>query len=329
MKEGIMRATMTMAICLVLVALLPVVHGDSNVETARGPENCRLFGMITGVPGRVDEYQYYLDKFKLPTAPQNNGWSLSAYSEYHDGGYLGEPGKPMTIRSNVAIRQDQVIYNAAMKLITRLFPQVIIAHLRNASSGCNHIADPHPFSREFNGKEYLFIHNGGLWGRDLDLLIHNLVAGYAEPRTCPDSPIDSEYLFLFFLKIMEKTGWDEFQSLRLWTGVLRNSLVHHEWNAINAIVTDGDTLWAVRCLRDGYGFPLHFISTPGLHTYIVSTESMGAGWTSLWDPGIYQFRPGTPPQWSFPRDPDPETERWLTGDMDDRGPPVDMGLGQP
>lgn len=266
-------------------------------EVGPEPENCRLFGVATLSPQTYQDYDDYLMKFQYPTQHQYSGWSLGFYSEYYAGGMLSIPGMPMVIRSHLPVIYDRAMFRSIHDLAIRMRPQVLLAHQRNASSGCVEVADPHPFMRSFNGKWYLFQHNGGVWGRDLEILINSLVANYATPENCPDTPIDSEYLFLFFLKIMAKTGWDEFNSLQLWAGILQRYLVNRNWNACNIIVTEGLNLWAVKLRRNQSGFELTYHRGPQARTYVVSTEALGEDWYPLFNDSVYYFKPGHEPLW--------------------------------
>ncbi|HPQ39192.1 MAG TPA: class II glutamine amidotransferase [bacterium] len=254
-------------------------------------ENCRLLGIVTSNPPDTDAIATILKGFRTPSYPQDSGWSLAAYSNIETGGKLGIPYQPMIIRTQTPILNDLHTWEIVANLVTRLEPGVVLGHLRNASSGCSEIADPHPFQREYNGRFYLMIHNGGIWGKDLDYLTKYLITGDDYPQNCPGSPIDSEYLFIYLMQLIQENGGDPWRALYDWASTLTDT-VTNDWNALNIVLSDGEIIWALRLSYRSDRFSLNYSTLPNQKGYAVSTEALGPGWSPLPNFSLAEFRAG-------------------------------------
>lgn len=295
-KRPTILAGLGALLILVLVYLvpgnLPVPHRENmSVDIRDTRENCRLLGIVSPIPPDIDAITTVLKGFSHPSYPQSSGWSLAAYSNYESGGYLGIPNRPMIIRTQTPILNDRHTWNTVSNLVTRLEPEVIIGHLRNASSGCSHIADPHPFEREYNGRYYLMIHNGGIWGKDLDYLKEFLIEGDQLPENCPDTPIDSEYLFIYLMELVKQNGGDAWSALYEWGSTLTNTITD-DWNALNIVLTDGHIIWALRLSYRSDRFSLNYLPIADERGYAISTQALGPGWTPLPNFSLAEFRAG-------------------------------------
>ncbi len=259
-------------------------------------ENCRLLGITLYRPGPEEQLLSILDRYSHPFYQQRSGWSLAVYSEYQDGGFISEPGKPMIIRSERNISNDRELYDSVSEFMVRLQPNVIFGHLRNATSGCTNVANPHPFQRSYRSRQLLMTHNGGVWGDDLKYVQDVLLEGKAEPMSCPDTPIDSEFLFLYLLKILEHRNVGIFEACQIWGATLLQNL-EGQWSALNILLTDGEALWAVRISTWDTSFFLHYKFLEEFLGYGVSTQSLGGGgWTLLPNYSVAEFRPGQLPR---------------------------------
>jgi predicted glutamine amidotransferase len=308
-KEGVRKKVILKTKLLrswVIVLLVSIILGlslrmNQKNQTAgviperEARENCRLLGIITRLPVPLSYIGNILDQFKSPRYPQMSGWSLAAFSDITSGGKLSMPGYPMIIRSEMEVGEDESVYDSVTQLVLRLKPNVVIGHLRNASSGCTDVADPHPFQKEINGKQFLFIHNGGVWGQDLEVLVNDLLKGEAIPLSCPETPIDSEYLFLYLLKIMQDEAPDPYYACQIWA---RSLLAHltNQWNGLNIILTDGETLWGVRCSYQSSSFLLHYNELGESTAFSISTEALDYGWTLMRNNTVIELKPGFHPR---------------------------------
>jgi glutamine amidotransferase len=131
-----------------------------------------------------------------------------------------------------------------------LLSSIYVAHVRQKTTGKTtptH-ADTHPFSRELNGREYCFAHNGTLtghfWERPLG-------------RFRPIGHTDSEYLFCLLLAELESFAHlaeeiedtrqiDELQRVgrhegeRQWKWLHQFLLHMNKYGRLNCILTDGE-----------------------------------------------------------------------------------------
>ncbi len=273
-------------------------YGSKNAldlkEGKRAPdktENCRLFGAVSGDSCVMEDVREQLLLFAQTDSYQRSGWAAACYDNVEHKGLLGIPGYPLVIRSPVPINEDQEIFCSVVELMIRYDPEVIVAHLRNATSGCSHVADPHPFLREVRGKWYTFSHNGTVWGDDLAFLIDELVQGWSEPLNCPTEPIDTEYLFLYLCRLLGETELDEQEALHLWATNLISGF-SDEWSALNVVISDGETIWGVRCTREGYGFPLNYCALDLERSgYVISTDVLSPQDIPIDDHRIIELRP--------------------------------------
>jgi len=291
-----MISLLTCCIVLILPGNAQVSESKTVAVESEGPtrENCRIFAAVADPFNRIDRVVELLNRFSYPTRPQESGWSLTCYSEISRKGYLPITGYPMIVRSHMPIIFDHEIYSSTVNLVTREDPGVILGHLRNSTSGCSYVANPHPFLREFNGKWYTFMHNGGVWGSDLDFL-KNLLDEWASPINCPESPIDSEYLFLYVLKTMETMGYTEFEALDHCVSTLLEGF-GTDWNAMNIIMSDGETVWGVRSRRGQNGFRLHYHSLDlELSGYILTTDRIASNAIYLNNHVIIELKPHMKP----------------------------------
>lgn len=256
-------------------------------------ENCRLLSIVSASPPNLDAMATALKGFCRPTYPQNSGWSLAAYSDFEEGGLLGVSGEPMIIRTQRPILYDTEMWNSATDLILRLEPTLVMGHLRNASSGCSYIADPHPFVREYDGRTFLLIHNGGVWDKDLDYLVDHLIYTDDTPRNCPGDPIDSEYLFIYLMQLIEEFQGDVWPAFSTWAHTLTDQL-GDDWNALNIVLTDGHLIWAARISYRSTRFSLHYAEFANRNGFGVSTQKLGPEWIPLPNYTIAEFNPGHP-----------------------------------
>ena len=263
-----------------------------QISTER--ENCRLFGVVCNDGAPSDYLKKALKDFANPSLPQYSGWSIGYYSEYFNNGLLGIPGKPQIIRSAQEIEYDQEIFHSVSNLAIREFHNVIISHLRNASSGCINIADPHPFEFQVGEKTYLFAHNGGVWGNDLKMIVDDLLDDFSKPQTCPDTPIDSEYLALYLQKILTYEESHPFEACHIWLQTLLDHL-HGDWNALNIILTDGIKIWTVRSSTTWHRFPLNYKRLPLSSGYMISTDG-DWDWIALDNHSVGEFSVRYPPK---------------------------------
>jgi len=169
----------------------------------------------------------------------SDGWSISFYNG--TTAFVARSEKP----SHVDDKFDKTIEE-----LTNSKSNIVIGHLRRASSGCvEGVPNPHPFQRFQGTHNWLFGHNGGI---SKDLLMELIGEEYLTshpPQTCtdnaPDSWVDSELYFIYLLKHIEEVDDNVKKGLK---NALRKltAKIDKEDQYLNFFLTDGKKVWAFR-----------------------------------------------------------------------------------
>ena len=116
--------------------------------------------------------------FRLRGGDNPDGWGLAFYPD----------------NSVQVFKESKIAIESQLSNFLRDYEQmqsrVFVAHVRKASSGNLSHSNTHPFSRESNGKEYVFAHNGTLRSHKKRLVLE---------RFKPIGETDSEHLFCYLL----------------------------------------------------------------------------------------------------------------------------------
>lgn len=186
---------------------------------------CELLGMSfnTKVNPRVS-----FKGFRRRGKANPNGWGLAFYADkscqiFKEELEAGESALSTFLEDYNGIQSD-----------------IIIGHVRLASCGNISRQNTHPFSRELNGKEFVFAHNGTLGDcRNLDI-----------ERFTPIGDTDSEYAFCYLLDAISREGilpWAE-EGFRWLAEELRRI---NDLGSFNCIFSDGEYLF---CYYDKNGY---------------------------------------------------------------------------
>src|ERR1051325_82344 len=140
---------------------------------------CELMGMSFAKPALAS---VSIQAFSERSKDNADGWGLAWYPD----------------RSVAVIKQPlrwSVQHTQFLEHYPGLFSSIYVAHVRQKTTGATPThADTHPFTRELNGREYCFAHNGTLlddfWERPLG-------------RFRPIGRTDSEFLFCLLLAELE------------------------------------------------------------------------------------------------------------------------------
>jgi len=118
--------------------------------------------------------------------------------------------------------------------------KISIGHVRYTSVGSKSHKNTHPFHRELNGKEYVFVHNGTLRN------YKNL----ALERFKPIGETDSEYVFCYLLNCIEKQGITKWKKGDFdWLEEKLKEI--NKYGDFNCIFSDGELLF---CYYDKNGY---------------------------------------------------------------------------
>ncbi|UCE66254.1 MAG: class II glutamine amidotransferase [Candidatus Zixiibacteriota bacterium] len=222
--------------------------------------NCRMWGAVS------NDFEDSLIIKNLVTYPNSlknlsqwantDGWGIGYYPAFGDSLIIE--------RSKLQAFYDPV-FDSTVSGIDISVPKIILAHIRNCSSGCcchncETITNPHPFWRYKNGRYWSFAHNGhldkavllGLIGEDY--LTRNPPTGSGIPECDPSDTsliVDSELYFLFLLMNIEANNWNVTDGI---IEALSELIVINPHAYMNFILSDGENLWGF-CA----GFSLYYI----------------------------------------------------------------------
>jgi len=192
---------------------------------------CELLGLCFNQPVQP---RISFRAFRRRGEDNPHGWGLAFY-----------PGK-----SALILKEPLESVVSALSTFVQEYPyiksKIFIAHVRRTSIGSISYDNTHPFSRELNGKEYVFAHNGTLRN------FRRLKLG----RFKPLGKTDSEHVFCYLLSEIEERGienWteDDFEWLH------EKFREINTYGTFNCLMSDGEYLFAYHDI-DGYN-GLHYV----------------------------------------------------------------------
>jgi predicted glutamine amidotransferase len=233
---------------------------------------CELFGMSFNQPV-VSNFSFR--GFIRRGNDNPHGWGMALYPDQAKSVQI------IKEKYNADKSEMAAFINGYPKLRSRIY----LSHVRRKSRGDASYPNTHPFSRELNGRDYCFAHNGTLRvGFE-----QNLPLG----RFKPTGETDSEYAFCYLMGFIEQhiQEWDikAFQTLH---EVLRN--INKEGN-FNCLLSDGEYLFCyhdqseynglcytqrqapfsnVRLLDEDYEIDLEYEKSPSQKGAIVATMAL-------------------------------------------------------
>ncbi len=210
---------------------------------------CELFGFSCSGEGCADER---LQRFAEHSGRNPHGWGLAYYT-----------GSGAVLKKKAVEAQKSPEYFDAAKMAKS---DIIISHIRHASCGKINEDNCHPFKQAFQGKDWVFAHNGHVDG----------VARHV--RTTGET--DSESVFNMLLdNIAEYSHLDN--------GVTYNSIINgiasifsdYEFGrqvGLNFIMSDGSTLYAFNHHGEK---PMYYKKTSGPegNSITISTQKLDSG----------------------------------------------------
>ena len=239
---------------------------------------CELMGLSFARPISAD---FSIREFALRGEENADGWGLAWYSDQS----VSLVKEPIEWRSSK--------HTSFLETYPHLLSSIYIAHVRHKTFGGppTH-ADTHPFTRELEGRDYTFAHNGSL---------HGVFEKFPLGRFRPVGATDSEYGFCHILDEAARTsGFLDTEAGWKW--------LHGKLKAMNALgnlnclISDGRRLFAYHdaarykglCLRkvhihrhetrrfEDSAVKIDLASEEGKplnHGYVVATRPLSsAGW---------------------------------------------------
>ena len=226
------------------------MNSTNNINETE--HNCSMWAAISNnFPDSLIYNQLLDEPFSSKFISQSynfDGWGISYYSNFSDSSVIA--------RGAVRAFNDSV-YDSVVLAVNASEPEIILAHIRNCSSGCcchgcDSIANPHPFERYKNNKYWSFEHKGDVEKPLLfeligeEYLANNPLTGSGIPECDPSDSaniIDSELYFVYLLKNIEDNGWNVAAGLR---EALLELIYLSRYGAFNFILSDGNSIWAFR-----------------------------------------------------------------------------------
>ncbi|MDP3065389.1 MAG: class II glutamine amidotransferase [Methanobacteriaceae archaeon] len=152
-----------------------------------------------------------------------HGWGLALYPDQ----------AAMVIKEPLKGSESQL--SDFLEKYPLLRSRIFLAHVRNSSQGGVAYRNTHPFTRELQGREYVFAHNGTLTDyQDLEL---------GRFQTLGDT--DSEYIFCYLLKRIEEQKIDlmDFDNFSWLKNIFRDI---NCYGPFNCFLSDGENLFTYR-----------------------------------------------------------------------------------
>ncbi|MCD6380902.1 MAG: class II glutamine amidotransferase [Candidatus Odinarchaeota archaeon] len=223
--------------------------------------------------------------FNKPVRPGISFRAFRRRGEYnpHGWGIAFYPGKSALVLKE-PIKSTVSYLSEFLERYSGIRSKIFVAHVRYTSVGVVNYDNTHPFSRELNGREYVFAHNGTLKN------FKSLRIG----RFKPLGGTDSEYVFCHILDEIGERGienWSE-DDFR-WLGEKFREI--NGYGKFNCLMSDGEYLFAyhdingykglhyvrreapfpsIRLLDDDYRVDLSEEKDPSQRGYIVATHPL-------------------------------------------------------
>ena len=138
-------------------------------------------------------------------------------------------------RSQEAIYKDEHFAAPAQQLIASM-PTLFIGHARKATIGKVAVTNNHPFV--YNNLS--FCHNGSFFQSQAVPLTSDIKANI-------EGSTDTEHLFYYIIQLLEEKKDVSPSALR---AAFKKAIIylrkHHEYTALNIVLSDGRYIWAVR-----------------------------------------------------------------------------------
>jgi len=284
-----------LATLLVVLFFQPIAHPSSE-----NPHNCRIWGTVfSELPDSIKPLMAtHLAGLKQLGTSNPDGWGMAYFLPQDDGVLIpvhakGEPGSHNDPR-----------YDRQSALMLSYMGSAALAHVRRSSSGSSGIPDPHPFFRQgvFRDFRMLFAHNGTVPVAVLLSLIQDLdpVYLYNNPPDYAPVYLDSDLLAIYIMETIDTYRDSTIEScIKIATQALDSALISTPAE-YNFVMSDGNTLWAVRCASGYTNAPtLHYfpLISPSPF-YVVASQpldTLGELWVAMPESTLTVLSPGESP----------------------------------
>lgn len=271
---------------------MPATIQLSSSFDASQSHACRLWGAI-GEPISPETVQEDLvslpNSLKALGASNRNGWGLAYYNS--------TPANETIVYRGILPASEDLAFDEAAGEIAKNEPQIVVGHVRTATSGLTDIPDPHPFKRFKNGKWWLFAHNGGISKSVLIDLIGEEYLNANPPQVGDNSTqwVDSELYFIYVLECIEEQNWNVTRGISEATTTLYQA---YPAATMNFLLANDEQLWGF-CK----GHSLYYLYTVSnknaTQTTAIASQyptSTQGNWTMMMDFDLIEASTNTPPK---------------------------------
>jgi predicted glutamine amidotransferase len=203
---------------------------------------CRMYGAIGG---NLPDGMLYVHLVTDPNSIYNlspantDGWAIGHYLDFGD--------TPLFARGEPQANTDPS-FITAVEAVNTSEPQITMAHIRQGTTGCDNVPDPHPFYRDKAGKWWVFMHNGTVDKTRMTGLIGPAYLTANPPNgsgiaECAAGVVDSELYFLYLLKRIEENSWNVTNGI---VAAVNEIVADGETGGLNFVLSDGFRIWAFR-----------------------------------------------------------------------------------
>ena len=256
---------------------------------------CVLYGIMgDDLPDGIMVNNLITDSNSMIYGDQSNGWGIGEYADWGATPTFTRSAEKPSVDGQWCDFDGTCVeagaYAATVSQMDETKPKVVLVHWRTGSSGCGgYVADAHPFYREYDGKTWSFIQNGGCnkeraryliidgstdsedndWVNDLPNS-SGVLGCYPLQYWKYDEPeggwvvgdiewaIDSELYFLLVMKHIKESHANGGTTLDGIVKAIARLLNHGETQSINFIMSDGNTMWG---FKRGYTLNYKYDST--------------------------------------------------------------------
>jgi glutamine amidotransferase len=178
---------------------------------------CELLGLSFNKPVNAS---ISFRVFRRRSSNNPDGWGLAYYSE----------NSAVIIKEPIKANKSQVAENIISS--KNLTSKIFTSHIRYSSCGEICFKNTHPFIQKVGNKDYVFAHNGTLYGYK-SLLLENYF---------PEGETDSEYIFCYILDKIKQMNISEWTKPNfVWLEKLFCEI--NNYGNFNCLMSDGEYLF--------------------------------------------------------------------------------------
>lgn len=232
---------------------------------------CRILAYSTNYDQGIKETIH-----QLPILAKNGNVPVGFRKGHSEGwGMVGyrERKHVFRHRSELPIYRDDSFFTHSQELLKSL-PDIVIGHARKATIGKVAVTNNHPFVY----KNFSFCHNGSFFQSQSIPLTQ-------EFKKKIEGTTDTEHLFYYIIQLLEnKENPSSSQVRTALKNAIRYLRKHHEYTALNVVLSDGRYMWALRevsetdrlvkLLKLPAYFTLYYGHSKKMNNFVVSSEQM-------------------------------------------------------